>query len=90
MDPTILINERVDVVVLYRKGTDALSAVMPYKMRYKAQDIIFTTLGMRHPTAQGKRMVHVFDVSDGMNDYRLEHDAERLTWTLVAMIPGQR
>ncbi|MBC7512300.1 hypothetical protein H7142_01405 [Candidatus Saccharibacteria bacterium] len=44
---------------------------------------------MRHPTAQGKRMVHVFDVSDDMNDYRLEHDAERLTWTLVAMIPGQ-
>jgi hypothetical protein len=33
-------------------------------------------------------MIHVFDVSDGSNDYRLEHDAERLTWTLVAMIPG--
>ena len=89
MDPTTVIDQRVDVVVIYRQGPDTTSSVMPYKMRYRGQDIVFTRLGMRHPTAQGKRMVHVFDVSDDMNDYRLEHDAERLTWTLVAMIPGQ-
>lgn len=89
MDPTILINQRVDVVVVYRQSIDSTNSVMPYKMRYKGQDILFTRLGLRHPTAQGKRMVHVFDVSDETNDYRLEHDAERLTWTLVAMIPGQ-
>lgn len=88
MDPTIVINKRVDVVVVYRQAGEGVAAVMPYKMRYQGQDIVFTALGMRHPTAQGKRMVHVFDVSDDMNDYRLEHDAERLTWTLVAMIPG--
>ena len=39
-------------------------------------------------TAKGRRMVHVFDVSDEVNDYRLEFDAQGLTWTLVAMIPG--
>ncbi len=88
MDPTIVINQRVDVVVIYRQGPEALATVTPYKMRYQGQDILFTRLGLRHPTAQGKRMIHVFDVSDGSNDYRLEHDAERLTWTLVAMIPG--
>lgn len=90
MDPTLLINERVDVVVIYRKDAAKVHAVMPYKMRYKGQDIVFSKLGLRHPTAQGKRMVHVFDVSDDMNDYRLEHDAERLTWTLIAMIPGRQ
>lgn len=90
MDPTLLINERVDVVVIYRKDAAKVRAVMPYKMRYKGQDIVFSKLGLRHPTAQGKRMVHVFDVSDDMNDYRLEHDAERLTWTLIAMIPGRQ
>jgi hypothetical protein len=88
MDPTIVINQRVAVVVIYRHVADSLDAVMPYKMRYQGRDIVFTHLGLRHPTAQGKRMIHIFDVSDGMNDYRLEHDAERLTWTLVAMIPG--
>lgn len=88
MDPTIVINKRVDVVVIYRRADGGAVTVMPYKMRYQGQDIVFTTMGLRHPTAQGKRMIHVFDVSDTMNDYRLEHDAERLTWTLVAMIPG--
>jgi hypothetical protein len=33
-------------------------------------------------------MVHVFDMSDGTHDYRLEFDAERLTWTLVSMLAG--
>jgi len=88
VDPTVAINKRVDVVVIYRRADEGTDTVMPYKMRYLGQDIIFKTMGLRHPTAQGKRMVHVFDVSDGMNDYRLEHDAERLTWLLVAMIPG--
>lgn len=86
MDPTIEINQAVDVVVIYRHG--GADSAMPYTMRYGGRDIRFTHLGMRHPTARGKRMIHVFDVSDGSNDYRLEHDAERLTWKLVAMIPG--
>ena len=33
--------------------------------------------------------IHVFHVSDGANGYRLEFDAEALTWTLVAMLPEQ-
>lgn len=86
MDPTIVIDQPVDVVMVYRHGN--AETAMPYKMRYNGQDVLFTRLGMKHPTTQGKRMVHVFDVSDGSNDYRLEHDAERLTWKLVAMIPG--
>jgi hypothetical protein len=28
-------------------------------------------------------MVHMFDVTDGGADYRLELDAERLTWKLT-------
>lgn len=38
---------------------------------------------MRHPTEKGKRMIHAFNMSDGVNDYRIELDAERLIWTLV-------
>lgn len=88
MDPTIEINQRVDVVALFRKSGDVNALAYPYKMKYQGREIVFTQLGMRHPTAKGKRMVHVFDVSDGANDYRLEFDAARLTWTLVAMLPG--
>jgi hypothetical protein len=87
MDPTILINQRVAVVATFTK-TDDLSICQPRKMRYKGIDIEFTELGMRHPTTAGKRMIHVFDMYDGSNDYRLEFDSEKLTWTLVAIIEG--
>lgn len=89
MDPTIQINEMVDVVPIFRAHASELNICMPAKMRYHGQDIEFTRLGMRHPTQKGKRMIHVFEMGDeNGNDYRLEFDAERLTWTLVSMIGG--
>jgi hypothetical protein len=30
-------------------------------------------------------MVHIFDMTDGTADYRLEFDAQALTWTLVSI-----
>ena len=89
MNPESIINERVEVLAIYRKDCDVSSICMPYKMKYRNREIVFTELGMRHPTAQGKRMIHVFDMSDGVNDYRLEFDAEGLTWTLIAILEGK-
>lgn len=89
MNNELLINERVEVIAVFRtRGTDG-SICTPAKMKFRNQEITFTELGMRHPTAKGRRMVHVFDMSDGTNDYRLEFDAEMLTWTLVAILEGQ-
>lgn len=84
MNPYQEINERVAVIATYRL-TDPISLCYPAKMRWRSQDISFVELGLRHPTTKGNRMVHVFDVSDGTNDYRLEFDAEALTWTLVSL-----
>lgn len=89
MNPTIDINERVDVVAVYKRQGDISSLCMPCKMRWRNQDIVFTELALRHPTVAGKRMIHVFHVSDGTNSYRLEFDAEALTWTLVALMAGE-
>ena len=83
MDGAIRINERVEVLATYHTGVDVGRLCMPAKMRWRNQLITFSELGLRHPTSQGKRMIHVFDVSDGSNDYRLEFDAEGLTWTLM-------
>lgn len=87
MDPTIAINERVDVVAVFRGRGDTQSLCAPVRMRWRGREIDLTELALRHPTTQGKRMLHVFHVSDGSNDYRLEFDAEALTWTLVAILP---
>lgn len=88
MDPVAIINERVDVAVTYRKDGGTVGLARPVRMVYRGQMIEFVRLGLRHPTIQGKRMIHVFDMSDGNNDYRLEFDAEHLTWTLVSMLAG--
>lgn len=88
MDNTLLINARVEIVASFHTGTDVLQICFPAKMRYKNQLIDFSELGLRHPTMQGKRMIHAFDMSDGVNDYRLEFDAESLTWTLVSILEG--
>ncbi len=85
MDPVEIINERIDVLAVFRRDEGA----RPIKMLRQGREVVFTRLGLRHPTEQGHRMIHVFDMSDGVNDYRLEFDAERLTWTLVSMIPGE-
>lgn len=86
MDPTIVINERVDVVAVYRRHGDIGSLCQPIRMRWDTRDIEFEEVALRHPTVQGHRMIHVFHVTDGANDYRLEFDAEGLTWTLVSTI----
>lgn len=89
MDPTIPINEDVDVVTIYRAKSPEIYLCVPWKMKYGIHEIEFTKLGMRHPTAKGKRMIHVFDMSDGANNYRIEFDAERLVWKLISMTEGQ-
>ena len=88
MNPSIDINERIDVVALYYAKGEFMALMKPIKMRWRNQEITFTEQGLRHPTIQGKRMIHVFHMSDGVNNYRIEFDAENLNWTLVKMIAG--
>lgn len=88
MDPTIQINERVEVVAVFRRQLGAeRTFCVPRKMRWRGKEITFTEPALLHPTVAGKRMIHVFHISDGSNDYRLEFDTERLTWTLIAVLP---
>ena len=90
MNDIELIDTRVEIVVVYRTSGEILKQVWPLKMKYQGRVINFTELGLRHPTIQGKRMIHVFDMSDGTDDYRLEFDAEHLTWSLKAISSGLR
>ncbi len=85
----IEINDRIEVITRFKVQGDPASLVVPAKMRWRKQEIVFTELGLRHPTSKGQRMIHVFDMSDGVNDYRLEFDAEMLTWTLKTIIESE-
>lgn len=77
----IFLDERVDVVATFGTG---LNPCVPVKFRRASGRVIeISEIGLRHPTTAGKRTVHIFDVTDGGADYRLEFDSERLTWRLT-------
>ena len=81
MNDEIFLNERVDVVAVFGGG---LNPCRPVRFkRANGREINVTEIGLRHPTYPGRRTVHVFDLTDGGADYRLEFDSERLTWYLT-------
>ena len=81
MNDELFLNERVKVIATFGEG---LNPCCPVKFkRPNGREIEITELALRHPTTQGKRMLHIFDVTDGLADYRLEFDAERLNWHLT-------
>lgn len=75
------LNERVQVVAVFGGGYHPCRPVR--FRRASGREITVTELGLRHPQGNGQRMLHIFDVTDGGADYRLEFDAERLTWHLT-------
>jgi hypothetical protein len=75
----------VKVVARFNSGGNIGTSAMPIKMLYGGREVVFSELGLYHPTLAGRRMIHIFDMSDGQSDYRLEFDAERLVWKLVSI-----
>ncbi len=81
MNDELSLNEQIGVVALFRPGRTMCE---PVKFRRKnGREIIVTEIGLRHPRMYGSRTMHVFDVTDGGADYRLEFDSEHLTWYLT-------
>ena len=85
MDNVTLINQDVNIVAYYFHNKGRRLRCFPKSMEWNHRRIVFTETGMVHPTKKGQRMVHMFDMTDGQADYRLEFDAEQLTWTLVSI-----
>lgn len=79
------VNSRIKVIATFQPDADIGHSLTPHKMLWNSREITFTEFGLYHPTMAGKRMIHVFDMSDGGSDYRLEFDAERLRWTLISV-----
>lgn len=77
----VFLNERIEVAATFGGG---LNPCYPHKFkRANGRIVEVSEIGLRHPTTKGRRTIHVFDVTDGAADYRLEFDSERLTWRLT-------
>lgn len=81
MNDEVFLNERIEVIAVFGEG---LNPCRPVRFkRANGREVDITEIGLRHPTLAGKRTVHMFDVTDGGADYRIEFDSERLTWRLT-------
>jgi len=81
MNDETFLNERVEVLASFGDG---LNPCKPIRFRrLSGREIMVEKIGLRHPANKGTRTIHVFDVTDGGADYRLEFDTERLTWHLT-------
>jgi hypothetical protein len=89
MDQATLINKDVNIVAYYFKNSARRLRCFPKRMEYDGKQVNFTETGLVHPTKQGQRMIHVFDMTDGSADYRLEFDAQDLSWKLIAITDTQ-
>src|SRR5438046_666604 len=85
MENVVNINKEVSIIAYYFRNRGERLRCFPKRMEYDGKSIDFSETGLRHPTKKGQRMVHVFDMTDGQADYRLEFDAANLTWTLVSI-----
>jgi hypothetical protein len=85
MDQSNFINKDVNIVAYYFKNDSRRLRCFPRRMEYDGKRVDFTETGLVHPTKKGQRMIHVFDMTDGSADYRLEFDAAALSWKLIAI-----
>jgi hypothetical protein len=83
------INKEVNVVAFYFHSKGMKLRCYPKIMEWGGKRIAFTETGLRHPTRKGTRSIHVFDMTDGNTDYRLEFDAHQLIWTLISISDTQ-
>lgn len=81
MDDELFLNERIEVIATFGPGSHPC---YPVKFcRSSGREVEVTEIGLRHPVNKGTRTLHVFDVTDGGADYRLEFDTVQLTWYLT-------
>ena len=81
MNDELFLDEKVEVLAVFRHGWQVCQ---PVKFRRSSgREVVITKIGLGFPHERGAKTVHIFDVTDGQADYRLEFDAVTLVWRLV-------
>ncbi|HEY8992860.1 MAG TPA: hypothetical protein VIM37_03360 [Candidatus Microsaccharimonas sp.] len=85
MNDETFLNEQVEVIAVFGQNDDNRhQPCRPLKFRRpNGREVEVQELGLRHPFTEGRKTIHIFDVTDGGADYRLEFDSERLIWRLT-------
>ncbi len=74
------INEPVSVLLWSNHKT---RHVVPYSISWHGRRYRMTTIGLHHTIWEGRRLFHIFSVSDGTTYFKLMFDTETLAWKLL-------
>lgn len=81
MNDETFLNEQVEVIAIFGHGHEPCR-ILRFR-RANGREVDVQELGLRHPFNSGNKTLHIFEVTDGGADYRLEFDSERLIWHLT-------
>ncbi len=74
------INEKISVISKY----DRMKGVnVPILLRWQGKIRNITQVGFHHTKREGRKLLHIFTVTDGNLAYYLKFDTETLHWTLM-------
>lgn len=76
------INKEVAVNSLQFSGRGNLRST-PKEITYNNEQVTFIDSGMRYMLQKGQKIIQLFDMSDGHNNYRLSFDSQNFTWKLL-------
>lgn len=79
------LNEEVSVVTVFDADK---RATIPIAMKWRDKKYKITRVAFTHPVRLGRILHHVFSVTDGNMDYRLDFNTENQHWTLQEASDG--
>jgi hypothetical protein len=78
------INQEVSVTSVYFRPGRHLKG-FPKRMEYQGREYTFLESGLRYLVHKGQKLIEIFDMTDGAQDYRLSFDSSAHRWTLLGM-----
>ncbi len=82
-----LVNEKISVVTIFRKDS-VKNEVIPYQIKWQARKYKISKVTYHHTLKEGKKLWHIFYVTDGNLDFKLKLDTDTLHWFLEEVTDG--
>lgn len=81
-----IVNQPIDMIAIFGKE---FNDIKPFKFKWNNKDFIVTKIGYKHKVREGRKIVHVFSVTDGTNFFELRFDADDVAWKLGRTWDGE-
>jgi hypothetical protein len=86
---TKTINKPVNITALYFSRGATMKS-FPKRMEFDGNQYTFLESGLRYLIRKGQQFIELFDMTDGVNNYRLKFDNHENSWTLVGVSESPR